>query len=167
MRTETTELTVSGEASGSAGVQGAGLDGVAAPVIRLPEVAEAGPVWFDDPVFGVLSGALDRLEETIDLETAALQGGTVVDLDEFNRRKSQSLLELSRVMRVLPPARPIDADIAARLSTMQDKLLRNQAALEVHLAAVREIADTVSHAIQDAESDGTYSTAVSQRSGAR
>ena len=46
--------------------------------------------------------ALDRLEETIDRETATLEAHHSADLDEINRRKSHSLLELTRMTRTLP-----------------------------------------------------------------
>ena len=50
----------------------------------------------------MLMKSLDRLEETLDLETAALMARDLSNLDEFNRRKSQCLLEISRMVRFGP-----------------------------------------------------------------
>jgi hypothetical protein len=48
----------------------------------------------------------------------------------------------------------------ARLAGLRAKLDANRAVLKLHLEAVREIANIMSDAIRDAESDGTYSPAV-------
>ena len=47
-----------------------------------------------------------------------------------------------------------------RMAGVRTKLEVNRAVLKMHLEAVREIADTLSDAIRNAESDGTYSYTV-------
>jgi hypothetical protein len=42
---------------------------------------------------------IERLEAVVEQETAALKGHAATDLREFNNRKSQGLLELSRSLR--------------------------------------------------------------------
>lgn len=101
---------------------------------------------------------LARLEEVVDLETAALKRREAVDLREFNNRKSQGLLDLTRSLRVFQGAAPSKAALA-RLGGLRVKLDLNQAVLKQHLEAVREIATVMSDAIRDADSDGTYSPA--------
>lgn len=100
--------------------------------------------------------ALGRVEHVIDAETAALRGLKVVDLSDFNARKSRGLLDLTRAVRALDGA-ILDPASSARLALLRTKLEANQAALAMHLSAAREITQTVAQAIRDSESDGTYS----------
>jgi hypothetical protein len=100
--------------------------------------------------------SLERLEETLDLETAALLSRDLKNLDEFNRRKSQSLLEISRMMRGIDNV-ACDGIAAKKFEKIKVKLERNQEILERHMRAVQEIASIISGAIQAAESDSTYS----------
>lgn len=110
-----------------------------------------------DPTSRALIGALDRLEEIIDGEFAALEQNRSFDVEAFNHRKSRSLLELSR----LPvPTEAPDEVIRSRLPRLRSKLSRNQELLAIHLAAAREISDVLAKAMHDAESDGTYSAVV-------
>ena len=104
-----------------------------------------------------LEDALDRLEETIDRETATLEAHRSADLDEINRRKSHSLLELTRMTRTLPAT--ADQRLRRRLDRLRVKLLRNQTVLKLHLSAVQEIASLLVGALGEADSDGTYGMA--------
>jgi hypothetical protein len=107
---------------------------------------------------GALFSALVRLEEVVDQETAALKGHVAIDLKAFNDRKNQALLELSRALRQLQGAPP-DAALTVQLGSLRSKLEVNRAVLKLHVEAVREISATLSDAIRDADSDGTYSQA--------
>lgn len=100
------------------------------------------------------AAALDRLEETIDMETDALIAHRAADMEDINNRKSRSLLELTRLARALP--RETGVALRDRLARLQGKLSRNQAVLKLNLEAVREIADLLLGALGEAESDGTY-----------
>ncbi|MBF9235639.1 flagellar protein FlgN [Microvirga alba] len=104
----------------------------------------------------MLIQSIERLEDTIEAETIALLSHSVVDQEEFNRRKSQSLLELSRLVRVIQDE-PVDPDLIARLTQLQMKLEQNHSVIEMHLRAVQEVSEIVSGAIRSADSDGTYS----------
>lgn len=100
--------------------------------------------------------AIERLTVTIDEETDKLESRTPVDFDSFSQRKNRGLLELTRVMR---QAQGIEFDprVVAHLSRLRASLVRNQAALQMHLDAVREVAAIIAKSIQEVESDGTYS----------
>lgn len=111
------------------------------------------------PVAPMLEPVLLRLEEIIDQETEALRLRKSVDLKGFNDRKSQALLELTRLMRHVKGGSG-NPQLMARMEGLRAKLEVNRAALKMHLEAVREIAETLSDAIRDAESDGTYSYGV-------
>ena len=99
---------------------------------------------------------IERLEDAVDQETAALRSRAATDLREFNNRKSQGLLELSRSVRHFQGAPPSNA-VLARLAGLREKLDVNKAVLKLHLEAVREVSTIMADAIRDAESDGTYS----------
>lgn len=104
----------------------------------------------------MLNKAVERLEEVVEAETAALLSNSMADLEEFNRRKSQSLLELTRLARTLQDGSG-SPEIRRRLEELRSKLDRNHSTLEMHLKAVQEVSDIVSKAIRSADSDGTYS----------
>ena len=109
--------------------------------------------------------ALDRLEETIDLETSALEAHKPADIGDFNNRKSRSLLEITRLARALPPgAQP---RLKMRLDRLHAKLKRNQTVLKLNLEAVREISDLLLGALGEADSDGTYAMPGSRREAAQ
>jgi len=109
----------------------------------------------------MLDKSIERLEETIEAETAALLSHKLDGQQDFNRRKSQSLLELTRLMRTLQGA-PANPATVERLERLRSSLELNHSILEMHLKAIQEVADIVSGAIQNAESDGTYSLGILQ-----
>ncbi|WP_262027330.1 flagellar protein FlgN [Microvirga sp. Mcv34] len=104
----------------------------------------------------MLMKSLDRLEETLDQETAALMARDLSNLEEFNRRKSQCLLEISRMVRTTD-VHALDQKATERLQELQAKIELNQDMLQRHMQAVQEVASIISNAIQKAESDSTYS----------
>jgi len=106
-----------------------------------------------------LERAIERLEEVVEQETAALKSRAAVDLNDFNNRKSHGLLELNRALRGLDGSTR-DKGALARLASLRAKLEANQAVLKMHLEAVREVAGVLADAIRDAESDGTYSPSI-------
>jgi hypothetical protein len=121
--------------------------------------AEAGSAFTDGDGAAASSAferCIERLEDAVDQETAALKGRAVADLREFNTRKSQGLLELSRSVRHFQGAPPSNA-VLARLAGLREKLDANKAVLKLHMEAVREVSTVMADAIRDAESDGTYS----------
>lgn len=103
----------------------------------------------------MLTPCLDRLEETIDLETAALRARDLTGLEDFSRRKSQALLELSKVLRSLNAGAPGEFE-ADRIVRLQEKLEINLELLGTHKRAAQEIASMIAGAIERTESDGTY-----------
>ena len=57
-------------------------------------------------MLGLVESAIERLEEAVAQETAALQSRKTFDLKEFNDRKSHGLLELTRAMRLIEGTAP-------------------------------------------------------------
>jgi hypothetical protein len=106
--------------------------------------------------------AIERLKATIDKETAKLEIREAVDFEAFSQRKNRGLLELTRAMR-LPQGAGLDPRLAPQLADLRASLVRNQAALQIHLDAVREVSAIIAKSIQEVESDGTYSLAGSSK----
>jgi uncharacterized protein YfeS len=102
-----------------------------------------------------LYDALDRMEATIEQETAILRENRSVDLTDFNHRKHQGLLEINRILRNFDEAGLAAMD-RTRVKRLVARLDDNQAMLAHHLKAVDAIAALLSRAMQEAESDGTY-----------
>ena len=112
----------------------------------------------------VASGAIEiviqRLEEVVDQETAALKSRKQVDLKDFNDRKSHALLDLSRALRQMQAGGANQAYLKNRLAELRAKLEVNRRVLQMHLEAVREVSTTLADAIREQDSDGTYSPSV-------
>jgi hypothetical protein len=133
------------------------------PAAPPPAAGRTTPVSADTrarvPVAPLIEPSIMRLEEVIDQETEALRSRKSVDLKGFNERKGQALLELTRLLRHVQGGAG-NPQLQARMASVRAKLEVNRALLKMHLEAVREIAETLSDAIRNAESDGTYSHTV-------
>jgi len=105
-------------------------------------------------VRGLLS-AIRRLEDIVEEETTALATGQKIDFDDFSARKSRSMLEFVRLMRVRMHLGS-ETEITEEIQRLREKLGRNRSLLEMHYDAVREVASIIVRAIKEAESDGTY-----------
>jgi hypothetical protein len=99
--------------------------------------------------------AIARMENLVDQETALLRENRAVELNDFNHRKQQGLLEINRILRHFSDfdIQLVDRDSIRRLVR---KLEANRQILAHHLRAMDEISSLVSRAMQEAESDGTY-----------
>ena len=138
------------------GAQRFAARGAALPTPRTNDAKGASAM------LGLVESAVERLEEAVEQETAALQSRTAFDLKEYNDRKSRGLLELTRAMRLIDGMAP-DARLITRLASLRTKLDVNSAVLRLHLDAVREISSAMAEAIREADSDGTYSRPIAGR----
>ena len=106
-----------------------------------------------------LSIAIERLIEMVHQETSSLRANDWSGLVDFNRRKSQGLLELRRAIT----QRDNDAAAGpalAQLMVLQEALFENEIVLQRHLDAARQVSQIISEAATVAESDGTYSSSI-------
>ncbi len=101
-----------------------------------------------------MHAAIGRLEEIIAGEIAALGDNRAADFADINRRKSQSLLEITRLARTLPLGS--EKALAPRLKTLGDALAADHRLLGLHLAASRQLSDLMIGVLHEAELDGTY-----------
>ncbi len=98
---------------------------------------------------------IERIIAMIDLETDSLRHYRPIDLAAFNHQKSQALLELTRALRAMP-RESLDREIVAAIARLREKLESNLRALDIHLKAVRQVSALIARAIEDDDSDGTY-----------
>ena len=105
-------------------------------------------------VIAAMNAAIDRLEETIASEIAALEDNRAIDFADVNRRKSQSLLEITRLVRALPVGS--ETELAPRLKRLRTALTASHRLLGLHLTASRQLSDLMLGVLHEAESDGTY-----------
>lgn len=103
-----------------------------------------------------IKSVLGRLEMIIDNENNRIGADPDFDLKVSNAHKSRCLYELSMLFRDTDPA-----DLAAahidQLHGLKKKLVVNARRVEAHLEAVRAVADILRNAVQNADTDGTYS----------
>lgn len=108
-----------------------------------------------------LAKTIVRVARIIDLETEMLRLYRPIDLATFNHQKSHGLLELTRAMRALTPD-SLDREILQDLARLREKLEKNLAVLDIHLKAVRQVSALIARAIEDDNSDGTYSASINR-----
>lgn len=113
---------------------------------------------------GSVGVILGRIEEAIDAETTAIRSDPQFDIRASNARKSRHLYELNRAMKGVS-AHDLGATHRDDIIRLKEKLVANEAALLAHLNAVTEIAGLIQSAIQNAETDGTYSCGAGQHLG--
>ena len=130
----------------------------AAPDFGVPSQGPKTPEERRRLVRGIVEAAVNRLEDIVDEETAALRSYKPVDLKASNDRKSLGLIELNRVLRLIESTKPEPATLKV-LERLNGKLETNGHFLKLHLDAVREVAAIISRTIREADSDGTYSPA--------
>ena len=135
-------------------VRGSDAGLAASKAIEKARPEERGPM-----LNGMIETAVRRLSGIIDEETEALRkGASSADFKTFNSRKSLSLVELNRAIRLLGDTPP-DPSTLRLLASLNRKLEVNQQVLKLHMDAVGEIAGIISQTIREADSDGTYTHA--------
>jgi hypothetical protein len=138
---------------------------VASLPVHLPDaggetISAADDVAVSEELRGLLA-AIQRLESVVEEETVSLETGKKIDFDDFSSRKSRSMLEFVRLMR-MQIHRGAEPQVTAEIQRLRRKLDRNRSVLEMHYEAVREVAEIIVRAVREAESDGTYSATVSR-----
>lgn len=132
-----------------------------APSLPAPGAAAAAVSDRERPALGgAIEIVIQRLEEVVDQETAALKSRKAVDLKDFNDRKSHALLDLTRALRQMQANGAVHSQLERRLGSLRAKLEVNRQVLKMHLEAVREVSTTLADAIREQDSDGTYGPGV-------
>lgn len=129
---------------------------MAPPSLRAPLV----PVAADRSApYGHAIAIIRKLEICLDEETAVLSAPGVPDLDSFNHRKGQGLMELNRALAGFGTTQR-DGVVEIELARLKRRIDENMRLLRLHISAVNEITGLLTDAIQKEESDGTYSPAI-------
>ncbi len=105
---------------------------------------------------------VQRLVATIDAENRDLAQGRQVQYDAYSLSKNQGLLELNRLVPALGGA-PAAGPLSDALAELHAKLEINQRALAVQLKACHAVSEIIARAIQDGQSDGTYTASAWRR----
>jgi hypothetical protein len=105
---------------------------------------------------------IERLIATVDAENRDLEQGGRVKYEVYSLNKNQGLLELSRLLPALAVAAA--GPLRDALAELHAKLEINRRALAVQLKACEAVAEIITRAIQDGQSDGTYTALAWSRS---
>ena len=106
---------------------------------------------------------VERLLATIDAENRDLEQGRRVKFDAYSLSKNQGLLELNRLFPALAGA-PAAGPLRDALAELHAKLEINRRSLAVQLKACEAVSEIITRAIQDGQSDGTYTASAWGRS---
>ena len=98
---------------------------------------------------------IERLCTTIDAENRDLEQGRRVKYETYSLSKNQGLLELNRLVPALGGATTA-GPLREALAELHAKLEINRRALAVQLKACLAVSEIIARAIQDGQSDGTY-----------
>ncbi len=107
------------------------------------------------PSINQLRDVIGRLVATIDEENHVLAERRELSLDPLIYKKSQLLLELTRAQKSCS-ADFIRLNLAGEIRQLKSLMDANQQMLSVHLAAARDVSDTILDVLRHNESDGTY-----------
>ena len=102
-----------------------------------------------------LADIVSRLILVVEEENRILAQNVSQSLDSTIHKKSQLLLELMRFQKSAPVVHQPPGNLQV-LGKLKSALAGNQRLLSVHLAAARDITETLLEALRQGESDGTY-----------
>jgi hypothetical protein len=105
---------------------------------------------------------VQRLVATIDAENRDLEQGRRVKYEAYSLSKNQGLLELNRLAPALRVA-TASGPLRDALAELHAKLELNRQALAVQLKACHAVSEIIARAIQNGQSDGTYTALVWSR----
>lgn len=106
---------------------------------------------------------VERLVATIDAENRDLEQGRRVKYEAYSLAKNQGLLELNRLVPALGGATAA-GPLRDALNELHGKLEINRRALAIQLKACHAVSEIIARAIQDGQSDGTYTALAWNRS---
>jgi hypothetical protein len=107
------------------------------------------------PSINQLRDVIGRLVATIEEENHVLAERRELSLDPLIYKKSQLLVELMRAQKSVSPDF-IKLNLAGEIRQLKSLMDTNQQMLSVHLAAARDVSNTILDVLRHNESDGTY-----------
>jgi hypothetical protein len=106
---------------------------------------------------------VERLIATIEAENRDLDQGRRANYEVYSLSKNQGLLELNRLIPTLAGAAATAGPLRDALVELHAKLDVNRRSLAVQLKASQAVSDIITRAIQDGQSDGTYTASAWSR----
>jgi hypothetical protein len=106
---------------------------------------------------------VERLVATIEAENRDLEQGRRAKYEAYSQSKNQGLLELNRLIPALNGS-TVAGPLRDALAVLHAKLETNRRALVVQLKAWEAVSEIIARAIQDGQSDGTYTALAWNRS---
>ena len=106
------------------------------------------------PATAAVLPIIERLIATVDAENRDLEQGRRVKYEVYSLNKNQGLLEFNRLLPALAVAAA--GPLRDALAELHAKLEINRRALALQLKACEAVAEIITRAIQDGQSDGTY-----------
>jgi hypothetical protein len=106
---------------------------------------------------------VERLIATIDAENGDLEQGGPAQFEAYSLRKNQGLLELNRLIPALDRATAA-GPLREALASLHARLEVNRRALALQLKACAAVSEIIARAIQEGQSDGTYTALAWRRS---
>lgn len=107
------------------------------------------------PGINQLRDVIGRLAAMIEEENHVLAERRELSLDPLIYKKSQLLLELMRAQKSCSPDF-IKLNLGTEIHQLKSLMDANQQLLSVHLAAARDVSNTILDVLRHNESDGTY-----------
>jgi hypothetical protein len=107
------------------------------------------------PSINQLRDVIGRLAATIEEENYILSERRELSLDPLIYKKSQLLLELMRAQKSCSPDF-VKFNLETEIRQLRSLMDANQQLLSVHLAAARDVSNTILDVLRHNESDGTY-----------
>jgi hypothetical protein len=117
----------------------------------------------ESPAAAAALPIIERLTATIEAENRDLEQGRRVKYETYSLSKNQGLLELNRLIPALAGAATA-GPLHDALADLYAKLDINRRALAVQLKACEAVSEIITRAIQDGQSDGTYTALAWSRS---
>ena len=114
------------------------------------------------PATAAVLPIIERLIATVDAENRDLEQGRRVKYEVYSLNKNQGLLEFNRLLPALAVAAA--GPLRDALTELHAKLEINRRALALQLKACEAVAEIITRAIQDGQSDGTYTALAWSRS---
>jgi hypothetical protein len=111
--------------------------------------------WGQSPAGAAALPIVERLIATIEAENSDLEHGRRARYETYSRSKNQGLLELIRLVPALAGA-VAAGPLRDAFADLHEKLEINRRSLAVQLKACEAVSNIITRAIQEGQSDGTY-----------
>jgi hypothetical protein len=115
------------------------------------------------PAAAAVLPIIERLVATVEAENRDLEQGQRVRYETYSLSKNQGLRELNRLIPALAGAAAA-GPLRDALAELHAKLELNRRSLAVQLKACEAVSEIITRAIQDGQSDGTYTPLAWSRS---